>query len=902
LAGTDELIFNQSGTMVSVVDANYSIASLTIGSCAGILNLSPSTAGITLNVVSSVSDLSSNAVNISVPISGGASLTSSGGGGLTLYGGNSYSGGTSISNSGTLVDGACYSFSSNSAISLTTGASLGVNYNEAIYGLSGDCSTTVSIGGGSNLLTNGSGSTYAGSISGGGSLEIGSGGYQILTGANNYSDGTRIDCMATLQLGSGGTTGSITGSVTDNGTLAFDLSSCTTFCGPISGSGGVTVQDGMVTLMGSNCYSGVTSVTSSARLDDGESNSFSPNSAIALTNGASLGIGYDEVINGLSGDCSTTVCIGEGSNLLTNGTSAAPYAGVISGNGSFEIGSYGYQILTGANSYSGGTTIDCMATLQLGNDGTTGSIEGCVFNNGTLAFNISNCTTFCGTISGMGAVTVENGMVTLMGDNSYTGRTTLDAGTTLNVTNNNSIGGGLLVTSSSNSSPTVLAASGGCVALSNDVSVGGSGLTLNFSDSPKLTLTGTISNAGSYDSLIINGPVDLEGCNTYSGGTTINEACVTIGTNTGLGTGAVTAYGSNLNFTSSSPQVGCGSYFAEDTTANFCGNATLAELQLCESTLNFNGSCATLADMVSDSCDSGNAINLASETQLTFSESSDTETKFHGNIVGSDGGGSVVVSGSGMVDLYGSNSYGGGTTVEGGLLVASSCSALGTGSVQVNGGAALGVDSNVTICNPVTLECGSGIGGFGTYNSSQCFIINNGTTVVGGAGTLGSNVGSDNIVGTLSFGSSSMLTLGCGGNMQFSIMNAGGAAGTDYSTINVAGTLDITATPGSPFTIQLISVCPGNGQPGYANFNSSLSYQWILVGAGTIAGSFNPNAFQVNLGNFQNPTNGGLFFVTDSSNQLLLNFTPVPEPSTWALMAGGLFTLVAVAYRHRRQA
>jgi len=52
-----------------------------------------------------------------------------------------------------------------------------------------------------------------------------------------------------------------------------------------------------------------------------------------------------------------------------------------------------------------------------------------------------------------------------------------------------------------------------------------------------------------------------------------------------------------------------------------------------------------------------------------------------------------------------------------------------------------------------------------------------------------------------------MLTLGCGGNMQFSIMNAGGAAGTDYSTINVAGTLDITATPGSPFTIQLISVC-----------------------------------------------------------------------------------------------
>ena len=43
--------------------------------------------------------------------------------------------------------------------------------------------------------------------------------------------------------------------------------------------------------------------------------------------------------------------------------------------------------LLGCNTYTGGTTIACMVTLQLGDGGTNGSIEGDVTDNGTLAFN-----------------------------------------------------------------------------------------------------------------------------------------------------------------------------------------------------------------------------------------------------------------------------------------------------------------------------------------------------------------------------------------------------------------------------------------------------------------------------------------------------------------------------------
>ena len=75
----------------------------------------------------------------------------------------------------------------------------------------------------------------------------------------------------------------------------------------------------------------------------------------------------------------------------------------------------------------------------------------------------------------------------------------------------------------------------------------------------------------------------------------------------------------------------------------------------------------------------------------------------------------------------------------------------------------------------------------------------------------------------------------------------------------------------------------------------------IVTVTGTIDG-FLPEAFSFSAQDFQNgtllPTEFGLS-LDQTGKTLLLNFTPVPEPSTYALMVIGL-GMIAVTLRRRR--
>jgi autotransporter-associated beta strand protein len=190
-------------------------------------------------------------------ISGTGSLTKSGAGTLTLTGANTYSGGT------TILDG---------ALAIGAGGTTG--------SIVGDVAN-----GGVLTFNRSDALTFGGAVSGAGALSKLGAGTLTLTGASTYAGGTTIGA-GTLQIGNGGTTGSIVGNVANSGTLAFDRSNAATFAGVISGSGGLTkAGPDSLTLTGTNTYTGATVVNGGKLVVNGSIAS----SAVTLNDGVTLG-------------------------------------------------------------------------------------------------------------------------------------------------------------------------------------------------------------------------------------------------------------------------------------------------------------------------------------------------------------------------------------------------------------------------------------------------------------------------------------------------------------------------------------------------------------------------------------------------------------------------------------
>jgi len=826
---------------------------------------------------------------IAYTIVGSGGVTQNGTVTNTLNGINTYTGPTVV-NGGILNAGNSGAFGSLSAVTTSGTGFLALNGNDITVGSLSSSSPSSGINLGSNTLTIGgaASTTYNGVISGSGNLIVAGTGTQILTNTNTYSGTTTINSGA-LQLGNGTSNGSIassTGPIVDNGTLIVSGNPGVTVGLNITGTGGVTQSGPYVeTLSGDNSYTGPTMVNGGT-LQAGSATAFGNGSAVILSGSGVLSLNNFDITVGSISSASASSGISLGTNTLTTGgdNSTTTFAGVITGgmvDGLTEAGS-GTLILTGANTYSGATMINCGANLQLGNGSTNGTIASTsgITDNGTLIADEHTAVTISQAINGEGGSLIVGGLgkLTLIADNGFSGATTIYSGANLQ------LGDG---------------STNGTISSTSGIADYG---TLTLDEACGITLSTQITDGGA---LVITGPgaVDIEGCNSFSGGATLSGATVTIGTDTGLGSGPVSATNSTLCFTSSSPDL-CSPLFS-GSTVNFSGNPVLSDLTLFESTLNFNGSCAEIRDMDSDGMGSTNLIHLGSDTDLTIHVSSGNETDYNGTITDCDGSGSLTVTGSGLLDLTSSNGYGGGTTINNGVLIASNCGALGSGMVAVNGcNAVLELDSGVTLANSVCLESGA-VAGYGTFSSSSSFNIQGGSIIAGGRGVFGAASGQSDlpVQGLLTFSSCASLTFGGGGIYQFAVANAGGTnPGTDYSSVNVEGTFNLTASSESPFTIEVLSVNP-SGLLGTTAFNSSQSYQWTLLTTPSCISCFSPCDFTVDTSQL----NGGSvsasqFSVAAMGDNLVLNFTPVPEPSTWALMAGGLCAVGAVAVRRRRSA
>src|SRR5699024_8183546 len=111
---------------------------------------------------------------------------------------------------------------------------------------------------------------FAGDVSGTGSFTKAGTGALVLTGDSTYAGGTTI-ASGTLQLGDGGTTGSVVGDVANDGARVFNRSDDLAFAGEVTGAGSLTqAGTGALVLTGDSTYAGGTTIASGTlQLGDG---------------------------------------------------------------------------------------------------------------------------------------------------------------------------------------------------------------------------------------------------------------------------------------------------------------------------------------------------------------------------------------------------------------------------------------------------------------------------------------------------------------------------------------------------------------------------------------------------------------------------------------------------------
>ncbi|MEY6276656.1 autotransporter-associated beta strand repeat-containing protein, partial [Salmonella enterica subsp. enterica serovar Corvallis] len=604
------------------------------------------------------------------------------------------------------------------------------------------------------------------------------------TGSTTISEGTLIATNVEA-LG--------TGNVTDNATLEMNTGG--DFDNAISGSGQVVKSgDETLTLSGANSYTGGTTISGGT---------------LVASNVEALG----------TGDITDNATL----ELNTGGD----FDNVISGSGQVVKSGDKTLTLSGANSYTGGTTISG-GTLVASNVEALGS--GDVTDNATLELNTSG--DFANNIGGTGSV-VKSGdkTLTLSGANSYTGGTIISGGT-LVATNVDALGTGDVIDNA-----TLELNTGGDF----DNAISGSGQVVKSGDDT-LALSGANSYSGATTisgGTLIAANVNALGTGAIdnrasllldaSGQFTVTDLTTESGGNTEIGAGSTlqattltqksdSTLTINLDSNTADPVIHAASQVSLAGTLDITGVGDVLDsdpastddldtftLIASDKTIAGDFEKLTVAGMDADLADfitvDGRIDDTGKQYELTtaltwYADRDDAVTDAHGtfNLTNADGsfavntvlenvdatldpasatgwdGTSLIKQGAGTLILNAENTYTGGTTISGGTLVATNVDALGSGDVTDD--ATLELNTGGTFDNAIS---GSGqvvksgdetltLSGTNTYSGGT--LISGGTLVASNVEALGTGDVTDNATLEMNTGGDFINNIGGTGRVE----------------------------------------------------------------------------------------------------------------------------------------